>query len=201
MGQLARLIGVLALLLLPVVFQGLPQIEAAPQDEKRPIQVGWSDEMNKVSQWEMLGPENPPKVSVPVAGAMRLTLGKVPGDWPYEYQWSGVTRCAVVDVARFPVASAYVSELLGYAHLDLDVLDAKGTKVKGFRSSTLQAGGVTFVDLGSSLDPAVYTFRVRIIIGGSNEGCWGTYNWVRFTSASDAAFLHTHPSWGKILQK
>ena len=149
--------------------------------------------MNIRNSWRPLEVENKPTVTFPKHGAMRLELGKVPTDWPYTYQWSGVRRRATVDISRYPFLSARVADLHGYAHLDIDVLDAAGKKVKGIRSSTLQADGVSFVDLTSQLDPATYTLEIRLIIGGPTDGCWGTYNWVRFTSFSDGERLQQAP--------
>ena len=166
-----------------------------------PIVVGWHDELNSVKLWKPLAIENKPKVSVPVAGALRMDLAKVPAGWPYEYQWSGVTRDAMVDVGRFPFLSANVSLLLGgYAHMDIDVLDVAGNAVKHFRSSTLQAGGLTFIDLSTSLDPAIYRLRLRLIVGGSNEGCYATYTWVRFTSVKDGERLRSDPNYRWIVE-
>lgn len=175
------------LLLSLVVGCALPNMSL--QRPSDPIRVGWRDEMNIRNSWRPLDVDNKPVVTFPKHGAMRLALGKVPNDWPYTYQWSGVRRRAVVDIARYPYLSASVTDLQGYAHMDIEVLDAAGKNVKGFRSSTLQADGVCYVDLTGQLDPAVYTMEIRLIIGGPNEGCRGTYNWVRFTSASDGQWL------------
>ena len=159
-----------------------------------PIVVGWHDELNSQLPWKPLDMENKAKISMPVRGALRMDLGKVPAGWPYQYQWSGLTRDAQVDIAKYPFLSASVSQILGgYAHMDIDVLDANGTAVKTFRSSTLQAGGVTFIDLSTVLDPATYHLRLRLIVGGSNEGCYATYNWVRFTSVKDGMRLKEAP--------
>jgi hypothetical protein len=184
-----------------LVFAGLLQT-ASPSQEQRnrpshpPITVGWHDEMNDARVWSPSNVENKARVSVPTRGAVRLDLGQVPEGWPYEYQWSGITRRATVDLARFPYLSAWVSHLLGgYAHMDIDVLDAKGKAVKGFRSSTLKAGGITAIDLSTVLDPAIYTLQIRLIVGGSNQGCWATYDWVRFTSPADGALLKGNPGW------
>lgn len=166
-----------------------------------PVRVGWHDELNNSKTWSPLAVENKPKVTVPVRGALTLTLDKVPAGWPYEYQWSGVQREATVDIARHPYLTANVSHLLGgYAHMDVDVLDASGNAVKGFRSSTLQAGGVLFLDFKNQLDPAIYRMRIRLIVGGSNEGCYATYTWIRFTSAADGERLQQSPDHLRVIE-
>lgn len=169
-------------------------LPVAAQSPLPPIKVGWSDEMNIRNSYLHLEIDRKPTMTFPRHGAMRLELGKVPSDWPYTYQWSGVRQRAVVDIARFPFLTASVTDLQGYAHMDIDVLDAAGRKVKGFRSSTLQSNGVSYVDLTAQLDPAVYTLEIRLIIGGPNNGCRGTYNWVRFTSPEDGQRLQQAPS-------
>lgn len=165
-----------------------------------PIHVGWHDEFNKVSAWTPLAVDNKPKVSAPVSGAVKLELDKVPDGWPYEYQWSAVERVATVDIARHPYLSANVSQVSGYAHLDIDVLDASNNAVKSFRSTTLQAAGVAFVDFKNQLDPAIYRLRIRLIVGGPNEGCSATYNWIRFTSAADGERLQQNPNRYKLVE-
>lgn len=100
-----------------------------------------------------------------------------------------------MDIGKYPFLTANVSELLGgYAHMDIDVLDSAGKAVKTLRSSTLQAGGLSFVNLRESLDPAIYTLQLRLIVGGSNEGCWATYDWVCFTSVEDGERLKQNPN-------
>lgn len=179
----------------------IPVLPVEPLIYADPVRVGWHDELNKSKTWSPLAVENKPKVSVPFQGAMRLTLGKVPAGWPYEYQWSGVQRDATVDIARHPYLTANVSQLLGgYAHMDVDILDASGNAVKGFRSSTLQAGGVLFLDFKNQLDPAVYRMRIRLIVGGSNEGCYATYNWIRFTSTVDGERLQKSPDQLRLIE-
>jgi hypothetical protein len=155
--------------------------------------------MNRPKSWTPLSVGNPIKTSIPFAGALRLDLKQVASGWPYEYQWGGAFQRLKVDIARFPVLCAKVSQLLGgYAHMDVDVLNAAGEPVKSLRSSTLQAGGVTAIDLSSDLDPAVYTLEVRLMVGGSNAGCWATYNWVRFTTVKGGKWLAKYPNWPAI---
>jgi hypothetical protein len=79
--------------------------------------------------------------------------------------------------------------------MDIDVLDASGSAVKTLRTSTLNDPGVSTLDLGTVLDPAIYSLRLRLIVGGPNSGCCATYKWVRFVSRTDAEFLTKHPDW------
>lgn len=144
--------------------------------------AGWSDELNSIHRWDQASPGHPATVSVPKPGAMELRLGSVPAGWPYAYQWSGVTRDATVDVGRFPILSAEVARVHGYAHLEVEALDANDKPFKSFRGTTLQNPGVSTCDLRSGLDPAIYRLRIRLIVGGPNEGCSATYHWVRFTA-------------------
>lgn len=158
-----------------------------------PIKLGWHDELNDARAWRVLAVENIPKVSTPVRGALRLSLAKVKEGWPYTFQWSGVQREATVDMSRHPFLTASVTDVVGYAHLDIEVLDREGKAVKTFRTSTLQTAGVCFVDLGKDLDPAIYRLRLRLIVGGTNDGCSATYKWVRFTNKTDGERLITNP--------
>lgn len=164
------------------------------------VKVGWHDELNRTSKWMRLEGDNPAKVTAPVRGAMQLELGHRPSGWPHEYQWSGVAREARVDIARFPVLAARVREVQGYAHLDVEVLDAHGKARKAFRSSTVKGEGVCVYDFSKELDPAVYTLRLRLIVGGPNQGCKATYDWVRFTTQRDGWLLQRHPDWQRVTQ-
>lgn len=156
-----------------------------PQDPL-PKSIGWHDELNRVSTWNTISPEHPAQVTVPVKGALQMSLVHVAAGWPYEYQWSGVGREATVDLAKAPFLVARVSSLLGgYAHMDIDVLDDKGKSMTSFRSSTIQAGGLVYLDCSEKFMPGTYRLRVRLILGGSNEGCTATYNWVRFMSRDE----------------
>jgi len=161
------------------------------------IVVGWQDELDSPSRWEPLAMENQARVIAP-PGVLILSLGHVPDNWPYTYQWSGVTQDASVDVARFPVLMAKVNWVQGYAHMDIDVLDAQDRAVKTLRSSTLNGQGISTVDLVGSLDPAYYRLRLRLIVGGDNAGCAAIYDWVRFVGKKDAEFLAKNPDWTKL---
>jgi hypothetical protein len=165
------------------------------------VVVGWSDEMNRADRWKPLGVVNQAKIATPKPGLLSLSLKAVPAGWPYEYQWSGVTQEATVDVGKYPVLAARVVGLEGYAHLDIDVLDAKGKAVKGLRASTLTEPGLTKINLGESLDPAVYHLRIRLIVGGPNSGCRADYSWIRFYRAEDDAFVTAHPDYQGVVSK
>ncbi len=155
------------------------------------MQMGWHDEMDRASRWKTASPGRPALAKCIDRGTVQLSLAHVPGGWPYEYQWSGVTRDAKVDISRFPVLMARVTKVHGYAHMDIEVLDANKQVYKSFRASTLQNPGLTMIDFSKQLDPAIYTLRLRLIVGGPNEGCDATYDWVRFVSSQDADKL-TH---------
>ena len=158
------------------------------------IVVGWHDEMDDRVRWKPLAVGNKAFVAVPTPDALFLGLDMVPPNWPYTYQWSGVEQDARVDVARYPVVSAYIVQVQGYAHLDIDVLDSGGKVTRTERTSTLTSPGVATLDLGKDLAPGVYTLHVRLIVGGPNSGCCATYKWVRFTTSRDADYLSRHPT-------
>lgn len=162
------------------------------------VVVGWCDELNSATYWSPLAMENQARVNVPYPGYVLLSLGHVPDNWPYAYQWSGISQDAQVDVARFPVLMARVQWVQGYAHMDIDVLDARGKAVKTLRSSTLNERGLSKIDLSQTLDPGTYRLRLRLIVGGDNSGCSATYDWVRFVDQKGAEFLDAHPDWNKI---
>ncbi len=149
--------------------------------------------MNRPRNWAPLAVENRAKVSSAHKGQLDLRLGHVPDGWPYAYQWSGVSQDFKLDVSRYSVLVARVSSLKGYAHLDVDVLDQNGKPFKAIRSSTLQQPGVAVADLGTILDPAVYRVRVRLILGGPNDGCNATYNWIRAIRPADLPKLIAEP--------
>jgi len=161
------------------------------------IVVGWNDELDSVDRWAPLGVANQARANVPFRGTMLLSLGHVPADWPYTYQWSGVTQDAWVDVGLFPMLMARVPWVQGYAHMDIDVLDEEKV-VKTIRSTTLNGPGISSIDLRTQLDPATYHLRLRLIVGGDNAGCSATYDWVRFVKRPDADFLTSHPDWQNV---
>lgn len=159
----------------------LPQSPVSNNTKQSQAKIGTRDELTRIGKWGQIGVGRKATVASR-KGLLRLSLSHVPKDWPYEYQWGGVGREMSVDVRKFPILTAKVSELRGYAHMDIDVLDAKGKPVKSIRSSGLQGAGTTSADLSTILDPAIYRVRVRLIVGGPNEGCYATYDWVRFTA-------------------
>ncbi|MBX3097423.1 MAG: hypothetical protein KF812_11220 [Fimbriimonadaceae bacterium] len=179
---------------------GYPASGPPAQPTHSVVAVGWNDEMNVPRLWRTLDVENKPVVTIPIPGSVRLTMRQVPAGWPYEYQWSGVTREATIDVGKSPFLAAHVTELLGgYAHMDVDVLDAQGRVIKSIRSSTIQSGGVTWVDLSQHLTPATYRLRMRLIVGGSNQGCYATYSWVRFTNNAGGQVLLKSPATPNVV--
>jgi hypothetical protein len=105
-----------------------------------------------------------------------------------------LTRQIKVDLAKYPFLAANVTELISYAHMDVDVLVSAGKVLKTIRSSTIQAGGVALVNLRESLFPAEYTLQLRLIVVGSKDGCWATYNRICLTSQEDGNRLNDHPN-------
>ena len=170
---------------------------ALPSNE-RTIFVGWNDEMDYRLRWSPLNMENRAFTATPTPGTLFLGLDHVPANWPYEYQWSGVSQDVGVNVAKFPILMARVSQVQGYAHLDIDVLGSKGQVLMTLRTSTLNAPGLSTLDLSHTFFPDNYHLRLRLIVGGTNDGCSATYNWVRFVSKSDSDFLQSHPDWRNV---
>ena len=183
-----------------------------------PIQIGWHDEFCNLASWHALNMDNKAIIELASPGQLKLLLGQVPRDWPYAFQWSGIKQNIQADVAHFPVLMAYVGTVHGYAHLDVDVLDADNKPVKTLRSSTINtstsssvlpgyghgsrldslpriAAGVSVVDLGKELLPSVYNLQIRLIVGGDNSGCKTTYHWVRFVARKDWEWLAALPEF------
>lgn len=149
-------------------------------------QFGWHDELNRQYEWTHLATSNKPDLDWSKPGLLGMTLHHVPRGWPYQYQWSGVTKTVEINVAENPILSARVSELKGYAHLDIDVLDGHNKILLQLRSNTLQSPGICSVKLSERIFPGTYSFRIRLIVGGPNEGCSATYDWIRGSSEKDA---------------
>jgi len=183
-----------SVLLATALLQQQKPVFNQPQHAHYSIPVGWHDELERSSNWGPLNMENKAQVIAP-PGTLLLTLGHVPANWPYTYQWSGVTQDANVDLATYPVLMAKANYVFGYAHMDIDVLDGRGQVEQTLRSSTLNAPGLSSVDLGASLKPGQYHLRLRLIVGGQNEGCAAIYDWVRFVKRSDVDFLTNNPDW------
>ena len=101
-----------------------------------------------------------------------------------------------INIAKYPYLGAQVTDIYaGYAHMDIDVLDADGKPYKTIRSNTLQSPGISFVNLKDHLDPATYNLQLRLIVGGPNSGCSATYNWIRFTTLEDAERMMSYPTF------
>lgn len=166
----------------------------AQQPAKAPVHVGWHDEFDRPYEWKHLGVANKPNLDWSKPGLLGLALARVPFDWPYQYQWSGVTKTATIEVLHHPVLVANVTSLSGYAHLDVDVLDEKDKLLVQLRSNTLQAPGVCSINLGEHMFSGTYTFRIRLIVGGPNSGCNATYDWIRVTSVEDRDRLTADPN-------
>lgn len=161
------------------------------------ISVGWHDEFNANQTWKPLVTENSLH-SRATFGSLALSLNQVPKNWPYEYQWNGVTADVKVNLLKYPVLMARVDNLQGYAHVDLDVLDGKGKSLISYRSSTLTSSGIAIFDTKNNFMAGTYDLRLRLILGGPNSGCSATYKWVRFVAAKDVEFLKTHPDFQDV---
>lgn len=167
-------------------------------ESARAVLVGWHDEMNEPRRWQPIVGDVKLQMSSPKFGLISLNLGPVSQSWPYEYQWSGATQVADVDVASFPILMARVGNVEGYAHLDVEVLDAAGNAFKNLRSTSLTKPGIVRLNLSEELDPATYHIRLRLIVGGSNSGCTANYTWLRFVAPADEEFLVQHPDYQTI---
>ena len=165
-----------------------------------PLVIGWHDEMNDPNSWHPLGQENPPDVYAEHKGSLTLRLPHVPDGYPYQFQWSGVTRTLSANLARYPVLTARVSnlELGSYAHLDVEERDVNGKPVRSWRSPTLTHSGITLLDMGKVAGADTRRLTLRLIIGGRLAGAKGEYDWVRFVSRNDSAFLLAHADWQKV---
>lgn len=174
-----------------------PEQPAPAQPKHGPVLLGWNDEFDKSNSWTALNAQN--KVGVVAdKGKLKLVLGPVPSDWPYQYQWSGLERVLRIDIARYPYLIAKVDTVSGYAHLDIEALDAGNKPFKSLRASILQSPGISSIDLSQDLDPAIYSLRIRLIVGGPNTGCSALYDWIRFTSVKDGKFLLKNPDYSII---
>src|SRR5579871_854294 len=156
-----------------------------------PLVVGWHDEMKDIRTWKPLGLENQPDIYASHSGVLTLRLPHVPEGFPYEFQWSGVTRSISADLAQYPVLVARVSSLDSgsYAHLDIEERDYFGRVAHTWRSPTLTHPGLTLIDLGKEIGPSVRRLTLRLIVGGKLEGAKCEYNWVRFVRREDVAYL------------
>jgi len=75
--------------------------------------MGWHDEFSSVRRWLPISMQNKAGVNLQSRGNLILSLGQVPQDWPYQYQWSGLKRNIEVDISRYSVLMAYVSPIQG----------------------------------------------------------------------------------------
>lgn len=158
-----------------------------------PVRVGWQDEMEVLSAWHPLPVGNKPQVWRREEGGLGLRLPQVPDGWPYQYQWSGVTREAIVDLGKYPVLLVKVDAVSpGYAHLDIEERDNMGHAVRGKRTPALTGPGLIKLDLGDDAKN-VRRLTLRLIVGGPNEGAMVAYRWVRFVGREDAAKIEANP--------
>ncbi len=160
-----------------------------------PLVVGWHDEMNRPENWKPLALENQPDIYAESPGLLTLRLPHVPEGFPYEYQWSGVTRSLSADLAHYPVLVANVGSMDAgsYAHLDIEEHDFSGHVTHTWRSPTLTHPGLTSIDLGKAIDSSVRRLTVRLIVGGKLAGAKCSYNWVRFVRREDLVYLQEVP--------
>jgi hypothetical protein len=195
-----RLVIILCLLLLTSV---IVSSEGASKTKRAALVIGWHDEMNDPAAWEPLGLENQPAAYAARPGALTLRLPRVPAGFPYAYQWSGVTRTAVVDLDRYPVAVAYVPHLGegSYAHLDFEERDYQGRALRTARSSTLQKPGLSVLDLGREWGMQTQRVVMRLIVGGQLSGAWCEYAWVRFVRREDLPRLEANPGGLKVVSE
>lgn len=163
------------------------------------IRCGWSDELNDVSTWQVLSVDNKPEVFAEHPGQLEMRLPHVPAGWPYQYQWSGVTRDAMVDLTKYPIMVARLTRVPAgsYAHTEIEELDVNGKQSWGIRGTTLYAPRLSTADVGKD-HPGVRRVRMRLIIGGSNNGALVAYTYVRFIARRDLHFLEAHPDWQAI---
>lgn len=163
-----------------------------PVQMVKPVAVGWNDELEVLSAWRDLRTSNKPQTIRREEGGLTLRLPQVPDRWPYQYQWSGLTREAVVDLDRYPVLLAKVDAVSGYAHLDLEERDVDGAAVRGKRTPGLTTPGIIRFDLGDEAKN-VRRLTLRLIVGGPNEGASATFRWVRFASRETADLIEKNP--------
>lgn len=168
-------------------------VTARVTDRVSSVAVGWNDEMQVLSAWSPLGIQNRPQVWRTEEGTLALRLPQVPDGWPYAYQWSGLSREAIVDLGRYPVLLAKVETIApGYAHLEIEEHDVEGKVVRSRRTPTLTSAGMIQFDLGDEAKN-VRRLTLRLIVGGPNEGAMVAYRWVRFTSRDGADAIERNP--------
>lgn len=176
-------------------------LASVPVDtDRRTIVVGWHDELNDSSQWRPLEVDNKPDVFSRTRGEISLRLPQVPSGWPYEYQWSGLTREAIVDIGKYPIMVARVSaiKVSSYAHMDVEELNTEKKAAWVQRSSTLLSPGLSFADLSEGGKKGVRRLQIRLIVGCPNEGGENSFSWVRFVKREDLEFLQKNPDWQRV---
>ena len=177
--------------------------QSAPQRRHAPLVVGWHDEMNDPGPWRPIGLENQPDVYAARPGVVTLRLPHVPDGFPYQFQWSGVTRSISADLGHFPVLIARVDSLEEgtYAHLEVEERDFSGRPVRTLRSPTLVRPGLTILDLGKEIGPSVRRLTLRLIVGGKLAGAQCDYNWIRFIRSEDVAWLREAPDIQTVISR
>lgn len=151
------------------------------------IPVGWHDELATPGLWVPLDGGTQPIVRIPRASHIELRFAPQTADWPYQFQWGGVRRFISFDPRRHPVIIARVTDVQGYAHLEIE--DERG---RGLRSSAVQSPG--YVRLDMPADKSMQRYELRLIGGGPNSGASVTYDWVRCTTAQGAARMIADPN-------
>ncbi len=192
--------GLILCSLMAVSVSGASRQTGGKTRQNAPLVIGWHDEMNDSGLWHPLSMENQPDVYAARKGSLTLRLPHVLDGFPYQFQWSGVTRTVSADLARYPVLMARVSSLEAgsYAHLDIEERDISGKAVRSWRSATLTRPGITLVDMGKAAGADTRRLTIRLIIGGKLAGAKGEYDWIRFVNRADSAFLQSHADWQKV---
>ncbi len=168
-------------------------IAAILHQTAKPVSCRWRDEFDHPSEWKHIAASNKPSLDWSRPGKLGLTLPHVPRDWPYQYQWAALTKTVTLDMTAAPFLTARVTELKGYAHLDIDFM-SNDKVLSQLRSSTIESPGVMWLDMSDRVFPGTYTFRIRIVAGGPNEGCNAMYDWLRLTSVEDGKRLLADPN-------
>jgi hypothetical protein len=162
--------------------------------------VGWHDEMNDLTTWKPREGGMPPDIFSTRPGALTLRLPHSPEGFPYAYQWGGVTRMSTVDLSRYPLLVARFIKVRtdSYCHLDVEQLDYGGRAVHTLRTPTLQAPGLSVLDLGKEYGPYTWRLAIRINVGGALTGAECECSWVRFVSRKDLPTLQARPDWQRV---
>ena len=175
------------LFVIPVIFAQSPRAHAAAQRVVSIAAAGWQDDMRDAHRWSSVSASMPVELSAGTSG-LEMSLPHVPPGFPFAYQWSGITRKAVVDLGRFPVLMARVSRMRSgsYAHIEVYERAYDGTLFRSARGSTLRGPGITSLDLGDTWGRDARRVEIRLIVGGPLEGAACEYAWVRAVSHAAA---------------